>query len=122
MWVYAAEAAAFFSADPEVVTLATAMIAWVSLALIFDTGQSLLSMSLRARGDTWMPTLIHFISYGLVMMPLAYGMIFWAGRGALGLADGVILGTFVPFALVIWRYRMLDRQELRLQPSASPQA
>ena len=88
---------------------------------MFDTGQSLVSMSLRARGDTWIPTLIHFIAYGVVMIPLAYVMIFPLGRGAMGLADGVILGTLVPFALVMLRYRALDRkaaQQSGLQATA----
>ena len=51
-----------------------------------------------------------FIAYGVVMIPLAYVMIFPIGRGAMGLADGVILGTLVPFALVMLRYRALDRK------------
>jgi len=102
--------AAFFSEDPAVIGLAAALIAWVSIGIVFDTGQSLVSMSLRARGDTWIPTLIHFIAYGVVMIPLAYVMIFPLGRGAMGLADGVILGTLVPFALVMLRYRALDRK------------
>ena len=110
MWIFAEPVAAFFSTDAQVVGLAAAMIAWVSIALIFDTGQSLLAMSLRARGDTWAPTFIHFIAYGIVMIPLAYIAIFPLGRGAMGLADGVILGTFVPFAMVIWRYRQLDKR------------
>ena len=111
MWVFAEPVAGFFSTDAPVVNLAAMMIAWVSVALIFDTGQSLLAMSLRARGDTWAPTFIHFIAYGIVMIPLAYLAIFTFGRGAMGLADGVVLGTFVPFAMVIWRYWYLDRRK-----------
>lgn len=110
MWVTAQQTGKFFSNDPAVFNLAAAMIAWVALSLVFDTGQSLLAMALRARGDTWAPTLIHFIAYGVVMIPLAYLFIFPLGRGAMGLADGVILGTFVPFILVILRYRQLDRR------------
>ena len=110
MLVAAEPVVGFFSTDKAVLALAAGMITWVSVALIFDTGQSLLAMSLRARGDTWAPTFIHFIAYGLVMIPLAYLAIFTFERGAMGLADGVILGTFVPFAMVIWRYRQLDRR------------
>jgi MATE family multidrug resistance protein len=113
MFVMAQQLGAFFSTDPAVFNLAAAMIAWVAIALVFDTGQSLLAMALRARGDTWAPTLIHFIAYGVVMIPLAYIMIFPLGRGAMGLADGVILGTFVPFMLVMWRYRQLDQRALK---------
>ena len=115
MWVSAQQAGEFFSNDPAVYNLAAAMIAWVAMSLVFDTGQSLMAMALRARGDTWMPTFIHFIAYGVVMIPLAYLFIFPLGRGAMGLADGVILGTFVPFILVMLRYRQLDRRVLRAQ-------
>jgi MATE family multidrug resistance protein len=103
-----------------VMILAVEMIAWVAVALVFDTGQSLLAMALRARGDTWAPTLIHLLAYGVVMIPLAYIMIFPLGRGAMGLADGVILGTLVPFVLVMWRYRQLDRRA-KLQTHSAEQ-
>lgn len=115
MWVTAQQAGEFFSNDPAVYNLAAAMIAWIAMSLVFDTGQSLMAMALRARGDTWMPTFIHFIAYGVVMIPLAYLFIFPLGRGAMGLADGVILGTFVPFILVMLRYRQLDRRAFRAQ-------
>jgi len=118
MFITAQQAGAFFSNDPAVFNLAAALIAWVSIALVFDTGQSLLAMALRARGDNWAPTFIHFIAYGVVMIPLAYIMIFPLGRGAMGLADGVILGTLVPFVMVIWRYRQLDRRG-QLVPTAT---
>ena len=113
MWITAQQTGEFFSNDPAVYNLAAAMIAWVAMALVFDTGQSLMAMALRARGDTWPPTIIHFIAYGVVMIPLAYFFIFPLGRGAMGLADGVILGTFVPFVLVMLRYRYLDRRALQ---------
>ncbi len=115
MWITAQQTGEFFSNDPAVYNLAAAMIAWVAMSLVFDTGQSLMAMALRARGDTWAPTFIHFIAYGVVMIPLAYLFIFPLGRGAMGLADGVILGTFVPFVLVMLRYRYLDRRALQAQ-------
>jgi hypothetical protein len=39
----------------------------------------------------------------------------------MGLADGVILGTFVPFVLVMWRYRQLDRRaKIQAQSAEQP--
>ena len=111
MWITAQQTGEFFANDPAVYNLAATMIAWVAMALVFDTGQSLMAMALRARGDTWAPTFIHFIAYGVVMIPLAY-LYLPLGRGAMGLADGY-LGTFVPFVLVMLRYRYLDRRALQ---------
>jgi MATE family multidrug resistance protein len=111
MFVTADWAAGFFSTDRAVIGLASTLIALVAVGIIFDTGQSLLSMSLRARGDTWVPTFMHLFSYGVVMIPLTYALIFPLGRGAMGLADGVVLGTFVPFTLMVLRYRWLDKRQ-----------
>ncbi len=110
--------ASFFSTDPAVIQLAGTLIGLVAIGIVFDTGQSLVSMSLRARGDTWVPTFMHLFSYGVVMIPLTYVLIFPLGRGAMGLADGVVLGTLVPFALMLIRYRWLDRK----QPTPTPDA
>ena len=49
------------------------------------------------------------------MIPLAYVLIFPLGRGAMGLADSVILSTFVPFMRVMLRYLQLDRRALKTQ-------
>ncbi len=113
MWVWATEMTQFFTRDPMVAQLAAALLAFVALGVVFDTGQSLLALSLRARGDTWMPTLIHFVSYGVLMIPLTYMMIYTFERGALGLADGIVLGALIPFALVTWRYYWLDKRATR---------
>lgn len=106
--------AGFFSQDPAVIALATQLLIFMSMALIFDTGQSLLAMSLRARGDTWWPTTIHIIAYAVLMMPLTYVLIFIFNRGAMGLADGVVFGTLFPFVMLVGRYLYLDRQQSRL--------
>ncbi len=111
--VYAEGFAGFFSQDPAVIALATQLLVFMSMALIFDTGQSLLSMSLRARGDTWWPTTIHIIAYAVLMIPLAYVSIFIFDRGAMGLADAVVFGTLFPFAMLVGRYIYLDRQQFR---------
>jgi len=118
MFVFADVAAGFYTMDAAVVTLAAAMIAYAAIGVICDTGQSLLTMSLRARGDTWVPTLLHLFSYGVVMMPATYVFMFVFERGAMGIVDGVLVGTLVPFILVALRYRWLDKQRVS-QPAAS---
>ena len=118
MFAFADVAAGFYTKDAVVVTLAAAMISYAAIGVICDTGQSLLTMSLRARGDTWAPTLLHLFSYGVVMMPATYIFMFVLERGAMGIVDGVLVGTLVPFILVALRYRWLDRQSLS-QPAVS---
>ncbi|CAI8426186.1 MAG TPA: MATE family efflux transporter [Rhodobiaceae bacterium] len=110
LYVFASFAAGLFTTDEAVIKLAATMIGYVSIALIFDTGQSLLAMSLRARRDTWFPTLVHILSYIVIMIPLTWYASFELGRGALGLIDGIIFGTLTPFTLLALRYVYLNRQ------------
>lgn len=113
MFFYARYAAGLFTEDAAVAKLAATMIGYASIALIFDTGQSLFAMSLRARRDTWYPTLIHILSYVVIMIPLTWYMSFELGRGALGLIDGIVLGTLAPFTLLGLRYIYLHRRALK---------
>ncbi|MBL6787716.1 MAG: hypothetical protein ISQ27_06985, partial [PS1 clade bacterium] len=110
LYAFASFAAGLFTTDEAVIKLAATMIGYVSIALIFDTGQSLLAMSLRARRDTWFPTLVHILSYIIIMIPLTWYASFELGRGALGLIDGIIFGTLTPFTLLALRYVYLNRQ------------
>lgn len=111
--VYAEEFAGFYTQDRAVIALAAQMLVFVSMALVFDTGQSLFAMSLRARGDTWWPTMSHIVAYAGLMMPLTYVSIYHLGRGPMGLADGVFFGTLFPFVTLILRYVYLDRRARR---------
>ena len=113
MYFYARFAAGLFTEDAAVAKLAATMIGYASIALIFDTGQSLFAMSLRARRDTWYPTLVHILSYIVIMIPLTWYMSFEMGRGALGLIDGIVLGTLAPFTLLGLRYVYLHRRTLK---------
>lgn len=119
MYSFALPTAAFYTGDDAVRLLAASMIAYAAVALIFDTGQSLMSMSLRARGDIWFPSFVHVIAYGLVMMPLTYVAMFVFDRGAMGLVDGVVFSTFLPFMLVTLRFHYLDRKQKLLMADAA---
>ena len=109
VFVFSGRQAGVFSGDSAVATLAAARLAYSTIALLFDAGQALFAASLRARGDTWTPTLIHAVSYLGVMIPVAWFASFQLGRGALGLVDAIIIGSAVPFVLLGLRHRRLDR-------------
>lgn len=112
MYVFARPMAQIFSGDEAVLMLAAPLIAYSGVALSLDTGQALLAMSLRARGDTWFPTYAHLIAYAGIMIPVAYIAIFWFDRGPFGLVDSIVIGTFFPFAVLLARYLYLDRKQL----------
>ena len=65
--------------------------------------------ALRARGDIWMPTVTHFTSYILVMMPAGYLFAVRLGLGVNGLVWAIILASLVSAALLWGRFLWLDR-------------
>jgi multidrug resistance protein, MATE family len=100
---------AFFTSDPQVIAAAAPVMIWVVLATIFDGGQSVMNNACRGRGDTWMPTALHFGSYWLAMVPLAWYFAFRAENGLAGVYQGIALASVVSLAALALRFRFLSR-------------
>jgi Na+-driven multidrug efflux pump len=75
---------AVFTDDPAVIAGALPVFLWMTLALVFDGGQTVMSNACRGRGDTWVPTALHFGSYWLVMVPAAWAFAFAPGTASPG--------------------------------------
>jgi MATE family multidrug resistance protein len=102
-------ALAVFTSDPEVIVTAAPVLIWVVLATIFDGGQSVMNNACRGRGDTWVPTMLHFGSYWLVMVPLAWFFAFRTGNGLTGIYQGIALASIVSLVVLSLRFRSLSR-------------
>jgi MATE family multidrug resistance protein len=100
---------AFFTSDPQVIAAAAPVMIWVVLATIFDGGQSVMNNACRGRGDTWMPTALHFGSYWLAMVPLAWYFAFRAENGLAGVYQGIALASVISLAALALRFRFLSR-------------
>ena len=79
------------------------------LFYVADGLQVVAAQALRARGDIWMPTVTHFTSYILVMMPAGYLFAVRLGLGVNGLVWAIILASLVSAALLWGRFLWLDR-------------
>ena len=99
-----------FTSDPEVIAAALPVLVWVLLATVFDGGQSVMNNACRGRGDTWVPTALHFGSYWLVMVPAAWVFVFPAGQGLSGIYQGILLASVVSVAVLALRFRRLSRE------------
>ena len=83
---------------------------WIVLATVFDGGQSVMNNACRGRGDAWLPTLLHFGSYWLVMVPLAWALTFPGGQGLAGVYQAIAIGSVVSLAALALRFRRLSRE------------
>jgi MATE family multidrug resistance protein len=101
-----------YSDDPALLAMAASALVLSCLFFMADGAQVVASSVLRARGDVWWPTGMHFISYVLVMIPLAWWFALRQGGGLDGIIWAVIIASLISgLALTARFYWLGDRMK-----------
>ena len=98
-----------FTADPAVITLAAQLLGVAALFQLFDGTQVVAAGTLRGLTDVKVPTVITFVAYWLVSLPLGYGLAFHTGLGPRGVWIGLASGLSSAAVLLAWRFHRLTR-------------
>ncbi|MBW3616951.1 MAG: MATE family efflux transporter [Proteobacteria bacterium] len=101
-----------YTTQPELLDLAAGALALCTVFFVVDALQVVAAQALRARGDVWLPTAMHLVSYGLIMAPLGWFLAEPAGLGLNGIIWAIIIASFVSAALLVGRFAWLARQPL----------
>jgi MATE family multidrug resistance protein len=107
LYVAAPSVIAFFSNDPALIARAAPLIAILAVSMIFDATQVVLGQSTRALGDSWGTTLIFFIAFWCVMVPVGLALAFWTDLAESGLFLATGLGCVTAAVLLGLRLRTL---------------
>ncbi len=102
-----------YTADQNAIALIAPALALTCLFLAPDAVQVVAAQALRARGEVWIPTITHLISYGVIMGPLAWWLAIPMKLGVDGIVWSVIVTSFVSMAFLLGRFRMLDVKDAR---------
>jgi len=102
--------ARFYTHDPAVQAVtATALLLAAWIFFIADGLQVVGAQALRARGDIWVPTVTHFVSYLAVLLPAGYLFaVTWRG-GVDGIVWGTVVASLVSATLLVARFLYLTR-------------
>jgi MATE family multidrug resistance protein len=100
-----------YTSDPAALALIGPALALSCLFLVPDAVQVVCAQALRARGEVWIPTATHMVSYALIMGPLAWWLALPMKLGVQGIVWSVIITSFLAAGLLLGRYRMLDLKE-----------
>lgn len=90
-----------FTKDPEVLAYATDCLRYVSYGYIFYALGMVMIQSFNGAGDTYTPTVINFLCYWLLQIPLAYGLAVRSGMDAQGVFLAIAVSESV-LAVVAW--------------------
>ena len=102
--------AAGYTHDPTVRAIAaSALVLSAWLFFVTDGLQVVAAQSLRARGDIWVPTVTHTVSYIVVLVPAGYIAAITLGGGVQGIVWGTIVAGAVSAALLCGRFLWLSR-------------
>ena len=102
--------AAAYTHDTALRTAAAAALVRGCLFFVADGVQVVTGSALRARGDIWWPTGMHFISYALLMLPVAWWLAAANGLGLNGIVYAVAIASVISAAALSRRFaRLGDR-------------
>jgi MATE family multidrug resistance protein len=112
VWLGAGLIASGYTTDAATLAMAVPALVLCAAVILPDALQVVIAQSLRARGDIMIPTLTHFVSYVLVMAPLAWALALPGGRGVNGIVEGVALASVLSAGLLMARFLLLSRKAL----------
>ncbi len=98
-----------FTPDPAVVALAAQLLVVAAIFQLFDGGQVVSVAALRGLTDVKVPTVITFIAYWVLSLPVAYLLAFHTRLGPIGIWAGLASGLACAAVLLAWRFHRLTR-------------
>ena len=109
VWPTAPLIARVYTTDPAVIAMTAAALVLCCLFFVADGVQVVVAQALRARGDIWVPTATHVLSYAVVMGPLGWWLAHPMGMSLDGIVWGVIVASLMSAGLLLGRFAMLAR-------------
>jgi len=100
---------AAFTPAADVAALAAQLLVVAAIFQLFDGGQVISVGALRGLHDVRVPTVITFIAYWVISLPLGYWLAFHASMGPIGLWTGLAVGLGCAALLLGWRFHRLTR-------------
>ncbi|NQD72169.1 MATE family efflux transporter, partial [Sphingobacterium shayense] len=99
-----------FSDDLSVITISAQLLIIAGLFQLFDGTQVVGLGILRGMGDVNIPTIITFVAYWIIGIPMAYFMGIYLNIGIKGIWYGLTLGLLTSSLLLYFRYQHIIKK------------
>ena len=108
VWPLAPWIAGAYTREAALIALAAPALVLSCLFFAADSLQVVAAQALRARGEVWLPTFTHILSYALIMSPLAWWLAHPLKLGLDGIIWAVILASLVSAGCLVGRFWLLS--------------
>lgn len=98
-----------YTSDRAVIAIASQLLIIAGLFQLFDGTQVVGLSVLRGLGDVNTPTMITFLAYWIIGLPVGYFLGISLGLGAKGIWYGLTLGLLISSALIYLRFQNLSK-------------
>ncbi len=102
----------FYMNHPEVISVASGLMIVAAFFQLSDGTQVVGLGALRGMGDVKIPTLVTFIAYWVIAIPLAYFLGFKLEMGGMGIWIALSLGLTISAILMYWRFNKLAKRKI----------
>lgn len=100
-----------YISDVDVIVLTASFFIVVALFEVFDGVQAVAIGALRGLADTKIPSLIAFVAYWILGIPIGYFLAFHGGVGPVGIWVGLLIGLVVASGLLTFRFHLLTKNK-----------
>lgn len=101
--------------DTAVLAVASPLMVIAGFFQLSDGMQVVCAGALRGLQDVKVPSLLIFIAYWIIALPVGYVFAFPLGFGALGIWTGLLLGLTLTATAMVWRFHHLSRKMVALR-------
>ena len=110
VWPLAPWIAGAYTQEAALIALAAPALVLSCLFFAADSLQVVAAQALRARGEVWLPTFTHILSYAAIMCPLAWWFAHPMKLGLDGIIWAVIVASLVSAGCLVGRFWLLGRR------------
>ncbi|MBL7849925.1 MAG: MATE family efflux transporter [Cyclobacteriaceae bacterium] len=102
----------FYIDNASVLEIAAPLMVIAGFFQMSDGVQVVCAGALRGLQDVKIPSLLIFVAYWVLALPIGYVLAFVLGYGALGIWMGLLLGLTLTAGAMVWRFNQLSRRPL----------
>lgn len=95
-----------FTDDPEVTRYGVLALRIIFAGYVFYAYEMVIGQAFNGAGDTYTPTLLNFIAFWVIQLPLAYYLSHYTSLESTGVFVAIAVSSTILAALAIWVFRM----------------